>query len=172
MNEYEAQQRVASCLESGEHILWTGVPGQGLRLARSDAFVIPFSIFWTGFAIFWEVGVYSTGARPMILFGLPFVLIGIYLMIGRFFVDALIRSGTAYAVTDRRILFVSSWPTRTTRSLMIKSLSEVALDERSDGTGTLRFGPKGEGRTEQPAFKFITSPRVVYDQVRRAQVST
>lgn len=44
---------IESRLLPGEKILWTATPVQGLMLSASDAFLIPFSLIWCGFAIFW-----------------------------------------------------------------------------------------------------------------------
>jgi len=96
-------------LQSGERIVWTGRPAQGVRLSGRDAFLIPFSLLWGGFAIFWETSVLVMAIRtvavlPMVLFGGAFVVVGCYMMFGRFFVDAWARSRTVYALTDRRAL--------------------------------------------------------------------
>ncbi len=49
-------------------------------------------------------GAYFTGA-PIIfcLFGIPSVLIGLFLLFGRFFTDAHIRGRTCYGITNERI---------------------------------------------------------------------
>jgi hypothetical protein len=42
-------------LNPGEKMIWTGQPQQSLLLRSSDIFVIPFNLFFCGFAIFWEI---------------------------------------------------------------------------------------------------------------------
>lgn len=80
----------------GERVLWTGRPKQGIALHASDTFLIPFSLLWTGFALLWNVGVWTMpGANEVDwsfrLFGLMFLVIGLYFVFGRFVHDAAIR---------------------------------------------------------------------------------
>src|SRR5438046_585524 len=52
-------------LASGERLLWSGRPVEGIVFRPSDAFMIPFSLMWGGFALFWEYSVISTDKAPL-----------------------------------------------------------------------------------------------------------
>ena len=92
-------------LAPGEKLRWEGAPATGLRLRKADALLIPFSLAWGGFAAFWEATALSMDAPLLFkLAGLPFVLIGLYIVIGRFYHDAWLRARTRYALTDERAL--------------------------------------------------------------------
>jgi hypothetical protein len=176
-------------LEPNERLLWSGQPKQGLLLRSSDWYTIPFSLLWGGFAIFWELGVlgvFGTTGNPasivMALFGIPFVLAGLYLMVGRFFVDSRVRAKTYYGVTDQRAMIVSGLLSRKVTSLPFRAMPQVTLTERSDGSGTLTFGqpppfafmseglnwPGMENRMV-PSFSLIENAKDVYRQIRNAQ---
>ena len=98
----------------GEHIQWRGQPDPSSIFCAADLFMIPFSLMWGGFAIFWELtalGIAGPEIKPgheppafFPLFGIPFVLIGLYVIMGRFFYKAYKKRNTYYAVTDRRVI--------------------------------------------------------------------
>jgi hypothetical protein len=128
-------------LLSGEKILWSGRPAQGLLLTQGDWIMIPFSLFWGGFSIFWVIMAMASRDRVFPLFGLPFVAIGIYLILGRFFFDAWIRRGVVYAVTNKRILISRGGPFASFTTLALEDAARATMQERANGSGTIRFGP-------------------------------
>ena len=44
-------------ISDNEYILWEGAPEKGLTFTSRDLVMIPFSIFWLAFALFWEFSV-------------------------------------------------------------------------------------------------------------------
>ena len=99
------KQALQKHLNKGEQLLWAERPKQGILFRASDGCLIPFSLVWGGFAIFWETMVLTTDAPIfMALFGIPFVLIGLYLIIGRFFHDMYIRRNMIYGLTKKQII--------------------------------------------------------------------
>ncbi|MBO9497894.1 MAG: PH domain-containing protein [Novosphingobium sp.] len=173
----------------GERILWSGRPKQGLVLRGADALLIPFSLLWGGFAIFWNIGVWTFPATGqsidwfMRLWGLPFLVVGLYMILGRFLHDLLLRRQMAYAVTDQRILVLSGLLANRLSSLDVHWLPKLQLSEHRDGTGTIElegddsalpffYRRQGMG-TWTPAlgrgtqlFR-IEEPRWVYDLIRK-----
>jgi hypothetical protein len=179
----EVTQALQAELGRDERLLWSGMPRQGVRLSSGDALMVPFSLLWGGFAIFWEYSVVSRGA-PLVftLFGVPFVLIGLYMIVGRFFVDSYRRARTYYGVTDQRVIILSGLMKREVKSLNLVGLNDLSLSERSDRSGTITFGSTspvyamwsgtgwpGMGNRLPPAFNFIDDARTVYDLIREAQ---
>jgi hypothetical protein len=161
-----------------EQVLWTGRPRQGLVLRASDAIQIPFAIFWCGFIAFWEHGVMQGGNWFFMLWGVPFIVIGVHLLVGRFFIDAWLRKHTCHALTDQRVLIVTTLFSRKVRSLELKRLGEMNLSERSRGNGSIVFGREtsfdGEGgwpgstKHAAPRFDLIDDARGVQRLVRDA----
>jgi hypothetical protein len=106
----------------------------------------------------------------------------LYLVVGRFLVDAHQRGQTVYGLTDQNVVIVSGLRTRNVKRLTLRTLSDVSLDESTDRRGTITFGPTppssawfggrswpGMGRTMVPSFDLIENARLVYDLILRTQ---
>ncbi len=181
--EFDANRIIQSELEPRESLLWAGQPQQGARLRGSDIFLVPFSLMWGGFAIFWEYSVIEQGAPFFFtLFGVPFVLIGIYLIFGRFYVDSKQRHKTFYGISNERVIIVSGLFRKNVKSLNIRTLTDVSLSESSNGRGSITFGHSmpfasffggtgWPGMSDQlgPRFDLIERAKDVYQKIREAQ---
>jgi hypothetical protein len=99
---------------------------------------------------------------------------------GRFWLDAWRRSRTRYAVTSERIIIISGLFASSTQSLDLRGLRDLAVDERSDGTGSIFFAPRPlwaswqsswpmPNAAQVPMFDTISDARRVYNLIRQAQ---
>ena len=109
-------------------------------------------------------------------------MIGVYFIIGRFFVDSYQRGRTYYGITNQRILIKTGVFGTEIKSLSLQGLADISLRERSDGSGSIIFGSlspmngmwygtawPGMGSRLPPAFDLIDDVRRVYDIIREAQ---
>ena len=161
-------------LRPGERLVWTGQPNPDRLLSLGDIMMIPFSLMWGGFAFFWEASVLSIYFKPgsnmpivMPLFGIPFCLIGFWLIFGRFFTMRAMRKRTFYALTDQRALFLTVGRQRNLQYVTIDSQLNYQKSVRADGSGSLMFASSQvpmwltsfaahqPGNTQAPAFTEI-----------------
>ncbi len=154
--------------------------------------MIPFSLMWGGFAIFWEAAVLGlvplSGMHPhnkpplfFALWGVPFVFVGLYLIVGRFFYDAAMRNKTYYAVTNRRLIILKNLFTFNLASFDLVSSANLNLTERSDGSGDILFGTPGPMQwmaasgwpsargARVPGFYLVADARRIFSLIREAQ---
>ncbi len=155
-----------------ENVLWSGRPKQGFMIAPRDTYMIPFSILWCGFAIFWTVSATSIGSPGFFtLWGTMFICIGMYFVFGRFIHDLIIRRKTQYFVTDTRIKIAKNG---SETSIPMGQWSCLNMEKFSDGTGTIRFAESGspfnndmsvwvQSLEKTPQFYRISDPDYVLD---------
>jgi len=165
-------------LRSGESLLWTGRPRQGISLRMADLLLIPFSILWSGSAFWWEYTVIREGVWVFAVIGMVMVAIGAYFLVGRFLAEAYRRSRTCYGLTDRRVVIVCG---KRVRTLDLRSIKEMSLSESKGGEGAISFGrpddlPWWYGNwwpsVERPVgeqLELIREPRRVFEQIRSAR---
>jgi len=184
----------------GERILWEGRPVRHRLFLAPDALLVPMSVVWCGFILFWEASALATAATSdvgssifFVLWGVPFVGIGLYLLAGRFVVRAVASRRTRYVLTDRRAMVIGGWSGTKTTADYLQSLRPPVITEGSDGSGSLAFGSfptlgavfsHGRGRwtwgargwgvwatepSDTPVFREIPHVRRVRDLVANAQ---
>jgi hypothetical protein len=141
-------------LAPDEDVLWYGQPKESAIFDAQDIYLIPFSLLWGGFAIAWEAWVISDlldgktksgnggGLREFAVFGILFVVAGLYLMVGRFFAKRWLRLRTHYAITNKRAVSLVSIKTGRILSLDLGDLTQLGKSVRSDGIGTIQLGNK------------------------------
>jgi DUF1707 SHOCT-like domain len=139
-------------LVGDERLLWVGRPDPKKRFAQSDLYMVPFSLMWGGFAIFWETTVILSGAPVFFaLWGIPFVVGGLYMIAGRFFYKAWQRRRTLYAVTDRRALrLVRRRSGDSVDAVFLDAVPAVHRELRPDGSGSVIFGPLSSSPRTSP----------------------
>jgi len=148
--DYLIEEEFRDDLLKDEKTLWISQPEALILFTGADVFLVPFSLLWGGFAIFWEVSAlfmfFSTregkSAMPIIfpLFGIPFVIIGLYFMFGRFIYKNWKKRNTYYAVTNKRVLVLAKLFSRSLNAINIDSIPTINKTIRSNGIGTIKFG--------------------------------
>ena len=167
-------------LLDNEKILWSGKPKDGVFFKASDALMIPFSLMWGGFAIFWEMSVITTDAPIFFkLWGIPFVLVGLYIIFGRFLFEKKERGKTFYAVTDSRVLIKSGLFNTKLTSLSLQKLPELSITKKDNGFGTIEFGDSNilssigsftpYKKDNTPKFEMIEDVQYIYNEIIRLQ---
>ena len=126
-------------LESGEYIVWCGralASKVNIRQMGTKLYLIFFAIIWTSFALFWTFGVFRSGGGVMGFFGVPFIIIGIFLFIKAFTTGS---EKAYFAVTNMRILKVSG---HGFEMEYLKNVASVQINEkgkRADVTYSIEY---------------------------------
>lgn len=178
-------------LADGETILWQGQPDGRLDFSGFWSVQTVFAGFFTAFAMFWMAMSFSMtslmddGVGQVVniifpLFGLPFLGVGLYMLVGRFWADAQQRRSTHYTLTTHAAYIGVDAGAK--RSL---DRHAIGVDTRltlMDGTtGTVWFAParataqvtrnslrvtEAKQRAQKIGFERISDPRAVYAMMR------
>jgi hypothetical protein len=184
--DLRAAEKIQPELYSDEKILWAAMPDPHVIFHSDDWTVVPFSLLWCGFAVYWEanaLGLWQGSLRSaspdvfFILWGIPFVVMGNYMVWGRFLHDAWLARRTSYAVTNRRAFIVQNDIFNEPNVHMI--FIEAILDVNREGTfrGTLWLGEKypvlgSKGNKKRNLSRFALKDPVTFwdiDNIREVE---
>ena len=118
---------IKTILMQGEAILWEG-DGKAPKHLKAAATIKFFAIFWLGFAILWTVTASFAGGI-MGLFGIPFIVVGIYLLMKK-------PAKPHYAITNMRVI---SLVNNNFNTIMLSEITSMRIEHQSDNTANIYF---------------------------------
>jgi hypothetical protein len=199
----EAEFTLRSELEEKEKLLWSARP-------RSHSGILPalpivlFGIPWTLFSLFWTAaasgildgflpgqgarfageGPIQVGRIVFSVFGLPFILVGLFMLTAPFWQLRRLKH-TVYGITDRRAIIItpSFRGSRTVESFYRGEIGRLIRHELRDGSGNLDFevgamisSPGGQrtsiSEPKRTGFHGVARVKEVEDLLRRTLMTT
>ncbi|MCU0568461.1 MAG: hypothetical protein MUF49_17925 [Oculatellaceae cyanobacterium Prado106] len=176
------RERIDRELDPGENIRWIERPARNLlELVIAVVAVWIFAVPWTGFAIFWIWGAWGfrwpdwRQGIPMQfifgLFGVPFVLIGVAMLVGPFW--AWYERGNAvYLITNKRAIAFEGMGKTQIRSFFPHEIQNLHRREYRSGMGDVMLGVRswkdseGDERKEDIGFKGVRNAKEVERMLR------
>ncbi|MGD0198771.1 MAG: DUF1707 domain-containing protein [Solirubrobacteraceae bacterium] len=141
-------RRLAPQLLAGEEVLWIGRPDPRRHLSAGDGLLVPFSVFWTAFALLWTVAAGSSAGNVVapVLWGSAFVLVGLYFVAGRFVYKTRRKRRTLYAVTNWRVIaLLHRRRGDSIDTAFIDALPAISKTLGRGGAGSIVFGERLHG---------------------------
>jgi hypothetical protein len=138
----DPRSRILPLLRQGERLLWVGQPNPKVRFTGADVFLVPFSVLWGGFAVVWEIMAITSSESPLfVIWGIPFVLVGLYFIFGRFIVKKRRKGATVYGLTDSRAIVCTG--NRSVADTPVRAVP-TKVDRAKDGKHvSVTFGYQG-----------------------------
>ena len=162
-------------LSAGERLIWSAQPIASRLVGGFGIWL--FAIPWTLFALFWESAAFlpwvSSSHTPDTMkwsfgivfpvFGLPFILIGLWMLWKPIKAMRLTRS-TVYGLTNRRIIRLVAARKREVASVLLDQIGPMTRSEAPDGSGHLRIQTHsridGDGDRITERFEVLGVPDV------------
>ncbi|MBV9463725.1 MAG: hypothetical protein JO317_05800 [Verrucomicrobiae bacterium] len=185
-SQTQSRERLEPYLEPKEKLLWAGAPKRGMIWSTSDWYLYPLHFAFFVVVLLGEILALqipaSTGwiAIFVPVLGLPVAVLGFYVAVGRFFLDARRRRFTTYGLTNSRVLILVGRDHPSLSSQSLSNLPGLSVQENADGSGTIYFVTPALGSllaflprrlVGSPAYSLEAVPdaRAVYLVIQRAQ---
>ena len=124
----------------GEKVIWQSKPERMPFVLSGIGPGSIFGLFFLSFAFLWTVSAASAGASfEFWLIGIPFILVGLFLVLGNPIAQLLRYRNTLYTITDQRIITQTGTRGIDTRYIEFESIREIYVTV--EGTDRL-FGTR------------------------------
>lgn len=133
-------------LRKGEEVLWSGHPDRAAFLSKGDIILVPASLLWSAMALSFAIPMLSAvrtdnDVLPFVLFfAIPFAVMAVYCMFGRFAFRLWVKSRTHYLVTNERVVALSKVFGNNVHASFIDEIGLVNSVRSMRGAGSIWFG--------------------------------
>jgi hypothetical protein len=154
---------VAREMRAGEKTQWVGYPIPKKFAIKEGIPSFVFGIPWTAFVVFWESLAIKSGSVFMTLWGVPFIVVGLYLLTSPFW-EYLRARRTIYVVSNKRLIILNGLLRPSRRSFAPPDIGSVEVVADHDGVGSIVFAREresdGEGGWNVKKIGFMAIPHV------------
>lgn len=166
MDYNEEYNYFQSFLQPDEYILWHGTPSSG-RMYNYGTFPVFVGIVWFLVSLTLTTVSFMSGNIIMILFSIPFLLIGFMMTFGEPIRNAKLKGKIFYAITDSRLLIREG---NEIRIFTADMLTPMQIRMNKNGTGTIYFERTYYSNKNNSPYNWICALQNLSD-VHKAQIA-
>jgi len=147
-------------LAADEHLQWSGQPRQGFFIRQDELIAVPHGLIVGVAAFAFVYNAYLNNVENIInVWGYLIILVGLYVMFGRYFHAIKKRKHIFYGVTNKRVIIISGIIFISTNSLILGDLSHIELKNNKNGYDDILLEPEGpmfvlRGYNDKPPVGF------------------
>jgi hypothetical protein len=146
-------------LAKDEHIIWQGKPNGDFVFGLKNVGRFRFGLAFAGCAVFWMIGVYSSGG-DFWAFGLIHFTVGLVLAFGGMFKDVYIRRRSFYSLSNKRAFVATHLPIQGRKLRFYPILPNTILDYKDGEFATIIFAQINDGARNSGRFRNIGFQRI------------
>lgn len=161
-------------LRADETPQWIGYPIPKQYAIQEGLKLFLFGIPWTAFVIFWESQAMKSENLVLQLWGIPFILVGLYLLANPL-LEYWRALRTIYVVTNQRVLILNGVFRPSKKVFAPSNLGDFDVERKYDGSGNIilseeqkRAGEQGV-YIEKIGFKAIPNVREAEEHIEALQ---
>ncbi len=126
-------------LDEDETILWQGRPANRVLVEFNSPMEAFLALFFVGFSLFWMWQAMAAPG-PFWMFGLLFLGVGLYNLVGQHFWKAHLRKSTFYTLTDKRAFIAkkTAMGQKSLKSYPIRADTALSIEEQK-GLSSIYF---------------------------------
>lgn len=167
-------------LDPDEKILWQGHPDRHFRLRKRNIALSVFGLFFLGssfFMIIMAPGMSGPANMPLfiLLFELPFLAAGLYMVFGVHFFDTWKRAHTVYTLTNKHAFIATDTTGKKLKSYPIDAQTPITFKPGPPDSVFFATELRARNRTSSTVpvgFELISDGQKVYKLIREVQAGT
>lgn len=144
-NRFDLKLEINPYLDADEDVIWCDKPVKKIVFTSADIFTTLIGVVWLSFSVFWVFSAYiateasDSSFKIFPLFGIPFVLTGLYLLFFRHVVSLVKRKNIVYVLTNKRAIVVHTGKRQYVQEYRYENISNIQMKCDDNDIGSIFF---------------------------------